>query len=95
MPTRWVPAEQAPGTGGAFNLAARGSAMRFEGDRALVTGSTGGIGEAIARRLADEGAAVGLHTYSRVEQAHALADELDGTHAVLEADLMRERAPSA
>jgi NAD(P)-dependent dehydrogenase (short-subunit alcohol dehydrogenase family) len=67
--------------------------MRFEGDRALVTGSTGGIGEAIARRLADEGAAVGLHTYSRVEQAHALADELGGNHAVLEADLMREEGP--
>ena len=34
--------------------------MRFEGKAALVTGGSGGIGSAIALRLAEEGAAVGV-----------------------------------
>jgi NAD(P)-dependent dehydrogenase (short-subunit alcohol dehydrogenase family) len=35
--------------------------LRLNGRRAVVTGSSGGIGEAIARRLAAEGAAVVVH----------------------------------
>ncbi len=49
--------------------------MRLAGKTALVTGSTRGIGLAIARRLAAEGAAVALHGRSP-EHAEAAAAEL-------------------
>ncbi len=45
------------------------------GRKALVTGSSGGIGEAIARTLHAQGAVVGLHG-TRVEKLEALAAEL-------------------
>ncbi|MET3660090.1 3-oxoacyl-[acyl-carrier-protein] reductase [Aquamicrobium ahrensii] len=45
------------------------------GRKALVTGATGGIGEAIARLLHAQGAVVGLHG-TRVEKLEALAGEL-------------------
>ena len=45
------------------------------GRKALVTGATGGIGEAIARILHAQGAIVGLHG-TRVEKLEALAAEL-------------------
>lgn len=63
--------------------------MRFEGSRVLVTGATGGIGQAIAERFADEGAQVALHTYSRTDEADALAAALPGEgHRPIQADLM-------
>jgi NAD(P)-dependent dehydrogenase (short-subunit alcohol dehydrogenase family) len=43
---------------------------------ALVTGSTSGIGESIARRLASDGMTVALHSRSSVERGKALAAEL-------------------
>jgi 3-oxoacyl-[acyl-carrier protein] reductase len=45
------------------------------GRKALVTGASGGIGEAIARMLHAQGAIVGLHG-TRVEKLEALAGEL-------------------
>jgi len=46
---------------------------------ALITGGTGGIGEAICRRLAAEGYTI-IINYSRShEKAEALAEELHGT----------------
>ncbi len=45
------------------------------GRKALVTGATGGIGEAVARALHAAGATVGLHG-TRVEKLEALAGEL-------------------
>ncbi len=67
--------------GGAEGLIARaeGPGGRAEGLRgcALVTGATGGIGEAIARRLADDGFRVyaGGRRFERLER---LAAEIDG-----------------
>lgn len=51
--------------------------MKLSGKNALVTGTSRGIGPAIARALAAEGARVVCHA-RRVEDARALADELGG-----------------
>jgi 3-oxoacyl-[acyl-carrier protein] reductase len=46
------------------------------GKRALVTGASGALGQAIARRLARDGATVLLHAHSRGEAVAALAEEI-------------------
>jgi 3-oxoacyl-(acyl-carrier-protein) reductase len=56
------------------------------GRKALVTGASGGIGEAIARALHAQGAVVGLHG-TRVEKLEALAAELGGRTHVFPANL--------
>ena len=60
------------------------------GRKALVTGASGGIGEAIARALHAQGAIVGLHG-TRVEKLEALAGELGEPHQ----DLSRRTLPIA
>jgi 3-oxoacyl-[acyl-carrier protein] reductase len=62
------------------------------GRNALVTGASGGIGRAIARALAGQGARVGL-SGTRVAALEALADEIGGQAAVLPADLAAADGP--
>jgi 3-oxoacyl-[acyl-carrier protein] reductase len=64
----------------------------------LVTGASGGIGQAIARRLAAQGASVALSYGANAGPAQQLADELvtRGGHAVaVRADLREADAPAA
>ncbi|MDZ5696289.1 3-oxoacyl-[acyl-carrier-protein] reductase [Chelativorans sp. M5D2P16] len=56
------------------------------GRKALITGASGGIGEAIARALHARGATVGLHG-TRVEKLEALAGELGERTRIFPADL--------
>ncbi len=48
--------------------------LELHGKVALVTGSTGGIGEAVARRLAREGASVVVHGRRAIEAERVVAD---------------------
>jgi 3-oxoacyl-[acyl-carrier protein] reductase len=64
------------------------------GRKALVTGSSGGIGEAIARTLHAQGAIVGLHG-TRVEKLEALAAELGDRVKIFPANLSERDAVKA
>jgi NAD(P)-dependent dehydrogenase (short-subunit alcohol dehydrogenase family) len=58
----------------------------LEGQVALVTGGTGGIGSAIVRRYVREGARVGVMARNR-EQLEALQDELGAAVVVIQGDV--------
>ena len=64
------------------------------GRKALVTGASGGIGEAVARALYAAGATVGLHG-TRREKLDQLASELGDRTLVLPADLSDRDAVKA
>jgi 3-oxoacyl-[acyl-carrier protein] reductase len=64
------------------------------GRKALVTGASGGIGEAAARALHGQGAVVGIHG-TRVEKLEELAASLGGRVEILPADLADRQAVSA
>ena len=55
--------------------------MFLEGKRALVTGSTSGIGLAIARALRAEGAEVALNGFGDAAEIARLKDELGASHS--------------
>lgn len=70
-------------------------AMEIDGRRILISGATGGLGVAIARRLAAEGASLVLSARDP-EALGRLADGLEGgpdRHTVLESDLTEPQAP--
>ena len=67
--------------------------LGLQGSGVLVTGASGGIGAAVARQLAEDGARVALHYHRNAEAAVALATELDGV--ALHADLRDEAEADA
>ena len=60
---------------------------RLDGNVAIVTGSSSGIGEATARRLADLGARVVINSSSSVEAGTAVADSLPTESLYVQADI--------
>ncbi|MFM9138297.1 MAG: SDR family NAD(P)-dependent oxidoreductase, partial [Actinomycetota bacterium] len=59
----------------------------FTGRVALVTGSSSGIGEAIARRLGALGAHVVVNSATSVEAGRAVAASIGGTATYVQADI--------
>jgi 3-oxoacyl-[acyl-carrier protein] reductase len=54
--------------------------LPLEGQVALITGATGGIGAATSRLLASLGCSIGIHFNSDEEGAKALQEELSQQH---------------
>jgi ketoreductase RED2 len=59
----------------------------FDGRVAIVTGSSSGIGAAIARRLSELGASVVVNSATSVEAGEAVAASLPGPHRYVQADI--------
>lgn len=69
--------------------------FRLDGRRALVTGSSRGIGRAIALALAGQGARVAVHGASRAAEAEAVAARIRAAGGLAEVFLSDLAAPGA
>ena len=69
--------------------------MTLTGKRALVTGASGALGTAIARRLARDGATVLLHASSRPEAVEALAEAVRADGGTAECHVFDLRSDEA
>ena len=65
--------------------------LGLKGKTVLITGASGGIGEATARVFAKEGAKVIIHYFRNKEKARKLASELNTETLVVGADLSDEK----
>lgn len=74
-------------------MTAADGSSRFEGRVAIVTGSSQGLGEAVARRMADEGAAGVVVTGRDAERARMVAASLGCPAEVVVADLAEATTP--
>ncbi len=63
--------------------------FNLNGKRALVTGSTQGIGKAIAKALSEQGATVIVHGSSSMEKCQKAAKEMSGSPELAVADLSK------
>jgi NAD(P)-dependent dehydrogenase (short-subunit alcohol dehydrogenase family) len=54
------------------------NAKSLEGQVAVITGASSGIGFGVAKGLSSEGAAVVINYRKHSEEAHELADEING-----------------
>src|SRR6185295_13074312 len=73
--------------------AIREASMNLKGKTAIVTGSSRGIGKAVAKRLARDGAKVAVNCVSTVDKAKAVVEEIrrDGGEAVVvQADVSKK-----
>ena len=64
----------------------------FSGKVAIVTGSSSGIGEAIARRLSALGASVVINSATSVEAGQRIAAELGANALYVQADIADKAA---
>ncbi|MFN6569697.1 SDR family oxidoreductase [Dendronalium sp. ChiSLP03b] len=70
----------------------------LKGQKALVTGASSGIGEAIARNLAASGAAVAINYHSEAEEAQKIVDDIRSTSGeaiAIQADVSKENEVKA